>query len=85
VQTRVALTLYICGNTARAQRAAAVARSLPDCDLLIIDVMEHPEIAEREHILATPTLVRHDPPPPRRLVGDLSELATVRRSLGLPI
>jgi circadian clock protein KaiB len=42
-------------------------------DLEIIDVLEHPEVAEREKILATPTLIKQLPPPLRRVIGDLSD------------
>jgi circadian clock protein KaiB len=35
-------------------------------------VLEHPELAEEERILATPTLVKQLPPPLRRVIGDLT-------------
>jgi len=38
----------------------------------IIDVAQHPEIAEAEKILITPTLIRELPEPQERIVGDLS-------------
>lgn len=40
---------------------------------MIIDVLEHPQIAEDEKILATPTLIKALPPPLRRVIGDLSD------------
>jgi circadian clock protein KaiB len=51
--------------------------------LEIVDVLEKPEQAESEKILATPTLIRQLPGPPRRLVGDLCEPARVIQLLGL--
>ena len=42
-------------------------------DLQIIDVLEHPQLAEDEKILATPTLIKEIPPPLRRIIGDLSD------------
>ncbi len=42
-------------------------------DLEIIDVLENPEIAEDERILATPTLINSLPLPLRRVIGDLSD------------
>jgi circadian clock protein KaiB len=39
----------------------------------VIDVLEHPQLAEDEKILATPTLIKQLPPPLRRVIGDLSD------------
>ena len=52
-------------------------------ELEIIDVMEHPELAEDERILATPTLIKSLPPPLRRVIGDLSDKEKVL--LGLEV
>jgi len=41
-------------------------------ELKVIDVLEHPELAEADNVLATPTLIKQLPPPLRRLIGDLS-------------
>ncbi|HIK46709.1 MAG TPA: hypothetical protein IGR64_17820 [Leptolyngbyaceae cyanobacterium M65_K2018_010] len=40
--------------------------------LQLIDVLNHPDLAEADQISATPTLVRVSPLPPRRLVGYLN-------------
>ena len=50
-------------------------------NLDIIDVQLEPALVVRDQIVAAPTLVRHMPAPPRRLVGDLSDLGQVRQSL----
>ena len=42
-------------------------------ELEIIDVLEFPQLAEDEKILATPTLIKQLPPPLRRVIGDLSD------------
>ena len=36
-------------------------------------MLEHPQVAEDEKILATPTLIKQLPPPLRRVIGDLSD------------
>jgi circadian clock protein KaiB len=41
--------------------------------LKIIDIVKHPEEAEKNQISATPTFVKVWPPPTRRLVGELQE------------
>jgi len=40
--------------------------------LNIIYVTETPELIERENVIATPTLIKELPPPPKRLIGDIS-------------
>jgi circadian clock protein KaiB len=52
-------------------------------DLEIIDVLENPQAAEDEKILATPTLIKQLPPPLRRVIGDLSDKEKVL--LGLEV
>lgn len=75
---RYLLKLYITGRSPRAERAIANLRrlckeELEGCyELEIIDVLEHPQLAENDRILATPTLIKQLPPPLRRVIGDLS-------------
>ena len=52
-------------------------------DLEIIDVLEFPDLAEDEKILATPTLIKSLPLPLRRVIGDLSDKEKVL--LGLEV
>lgn len=52
-------------------------------DLEIIDVLEFPDLAEDERILATPTLIKSLPLPLRRVIGDLSDKEKVL--LGLEV
>lgn len=72
------LKLYITGRTPRAERAIDNLRrlckdELEGCyEVEIIDVLEHPQLAENDRILATPTLIKQLPPPLRRVIGDLS-------------
>lgn len=51
--------------------------------ITIVDVLEHPELAEEEKILATPTVIRELPLPRRRLVGDLSDVRGVLSALDI--
>lgn len=83
------LKLYVTGKTARSEHAIRNLRQLCETHLAgryrieIIDILEHPQLAEDERILATPTLIKNLPPPLRRLIGDLSE--TEKVLLGLDI
>ena len=42
-------------------------------ELTVININDHPEEAEKEGIIATPTLIEEYPPPQKRLVGDFSD------------
>lgn len=87
--SKLALKLYIAGRTVRTEQAIANIRKICDTDLagkyslIVIDVLERPQLAENEKILATPTLVKDLPPPLRRIVGDLSNREQVLVGLDL--
>jgi circadian clock protein KaiB len=49
----------------------------------VVDVLLHPQMAEDEKILATPTLIKQVPPPVRRVIGDFSDREKVLLALGL--
>jgi circadian clock protein KaiB len=49
--------------------------------LKIVDVQQYPELAEKDQVTATPTLIKTWPPPVRRLVGALDQIERVRRLL----
>lgn len=85
-----ALTLFVTGHTVRSERAVANLRRIcaglgERCELTIVDVLERPEVAEREKVLATPTVIRNRPLPRRRVIGDLSDAAKVVTELDLPL
>jgi circadian clock protein KaiB len=73
------LKLFVTGASPRTESAIANLQRICEEELRgqytleVIDVLEHPEAAESERILATPTLVKQLPPPLRRVIGDLSD------------
>lgn len=83
------LRLYITGKTGKSERAIENLRRIcheelqDQYEMEIVDVLDNPQLAEDEKILATPTLVKRLPPPLRRLIGDLSD--TEKVLLGLDI
>jgi circadian clock protein KaiB len=83
------LTLFVNGASDLSARAVADARTLCDAhlggsyDLAVVDIHENPAAALRSHVLAAPTLVKNQPLPVRRVVGDLSDPAKVRLALEL--
>lgn len=83
-------TLFVAGESPRSTRAIEnlrklVARALAeDFELVVVDVVEDPVAAETQRILATPTVIKAEPGPERRVTGDLSDLEAVGLALGLP-
>ena len=82
--------LYIGENTARAQAAVSNLRFLCESrladryDIEVIDAVERPDLAENARVLATPTVVRVEPEPQLRVIGDLSDHERAAEVLGLP-
>lgn len=83
------LKLYITGKTPRTETAVAMLRKICEEELQgqyqlnVIDILEHPQLAEDEKILATPTLIKVLPHPLRRIIGDLSNKEKVLLGLDL--
>ena len=83
------LRLYIAGQTSRSITALANIQRICDEHLEgryrieVIDLLERPQLARGDQIVALPTLVRKLPEPIRKLVGDLSN--TERALVGLDL
>lgn len=83
------LRLYIAGQTARSITALANLQRICEEHLEgryrieVIDLLERPQLARGDQILALPTLVRRLPEPIRKLIGDLSD--TERALVGLDL
>lgn len=83
------IKLYVTGRTPRAQQAIRNLQQICEkelggrYELVVIDVLDRPQLAEDEKILATPTVVKELPVPMRRIIGDLSD--TERVLLGLDL
>lgn len=81
--------LYITGQTHRSFSAVRNLHRICDrwipeqFQIDIVDVLENPQDAEDNQILATPTLVKSYPPPAQRIIGDLSDPQRVATTLGL--
>ena len=83
------LRLYVTGMTPRSTRAISSVRAICEeflagrYDLKIIDVYQQPTLIRDEQIFATPTLVKKEPQPERRMIGDMSNRARLIAGLGL--
>lgn len=81
------LRLYIAGQTPKSIAALANLRkycenNLAGCyEIEVVDLLEHPELAKADQVVAIPTLVRRLPPPMKKIIGDLSNREKVLRGL----
>lgn len=83
------LRLYVAGQTPKSIAAFANLKKLCEEHLAgrytieVVDLVEQPQLAAGDQIVAIPTLVRKLPEPLRKIVGDLSN--TQRTLVGLQL
>jgi circadian clock protein KaiB len=83
------LRLYVDGQTPKSVAAFNNLKKLCQKHLEgryqieIVDLMQNPQLAEGDQIVAIPTLVRKLPEPIKRIIGDLSETERVLVGLDL--
>jgi circadian clock protein KaiB len=83
------LRLYVAGQTPKSLQAFANLKRICEehlegrYNIEVIDLLEYPQLAKGDQILAIPTLVRKLPEPIRKIIGDLSD--TERLLVGLDL
>jgi circadian clock protein KaiB len=88
-EDRFQFTLYVSGASDLSSRAIVGAKALCEAyvsgryDLSVLDLETNAVAASADRVLATPTLLRTQPSPQRRFVGDLSHVELVAVALGL--
>jgi circadian clock protein KaiB len=88
-EAKYELRLYVAGQTVKSLNAFANLKRICETHLAgkyrieVIDLLENPQLAAGDQILAIPTLVRKLPKPIKKIIGDLSN--TLRVLVGLDI
>jgi circadian clock protein KaiB len=83
------LRLYIAGRTLKSVTAFENLKRICEehlkgqYEIEIIDLIEQPQLAKGDQILALPTLVRRLPEPIKKIIGDLSNTDRVLVGLDL--
>ena len=83
------LRLYVAGQSARSVAALQNLEAIGEQHLAgryrieVIDLLKQPQLARGDQIVAVPTLVRHLPPPMKKIIGDLSNAERVLVGLEL--
>jgi circadian clock protein KaiB len=85
------LRLYVAGQTPKSVLALANLRKICEehlqgrYEIEVIDLIENPQLAQGDQILALPTLVRRLPEPIKKIIGDLSNTERVLVGLDLRV
>jgi len=88
-RVRYVLRLYVTGASDRSSRAITNIRWFCEhylkgrYDLAVVDIYQQPSLAQTQEIIAAPTLVKSEPLPPKRLVGDFSDRERLVAGLGV--
>jgi len=83
------LRLYVAGKTPKSVTALANLKKICETHLNgkysieVIDLIDNPQLAKTDQIIALPTLVKKLPLPVKKIIGDLSN--TERVLMGLDI
>ena len=83
------LRLYVAGQTPKCAAAFANLKKLCEEHLAgryrieVVDLLQDPQLAKGDQILAIPTLVRKLPEPLKKIIGDLSNQERVLVGLDL--
>ena len=84
--TKYLFKLYVAGMT-RDRRddisriEQMMMKVVDDFTLEVIDVLENPSLAEENHVLATPTIVKELPEPVTKIIIDLENLDSIKAGL----
>jgi circadian clock protein KaiB len=83
------LRLYVAGQTPKSVLAFTNLKQICEehlqgrYEIEIIDLLQNPQLARGDQILAVPTLVRRLPEPIKKIIGDLSNTERVLVGLDL--
>jgi circadian clock protein KaiB len=83
------LRLFVAGQTPKSIRALANLKALCETHLKgrykieVVDLLENPQMARGNQIVAVPTLERDLPKPVQKIIGDLSNTERVLIGLAL--
>ena len=88
-KNKYVLRLFVAGATTRSRQAILRVRELCETELKdagslkVIDIYQQPDLARKNQIVATPTLIIEFPPPLRRFIGNLANFTSLLVELDL--
>lgn len=84
---RYAMTLFVAGASRLSLQAVSRVRDFCEkelsgnYDLEVVDLYRAPERAKQAQVIASPTLLRDQPAPARRVIGDMSDRGRLRAAI----
>jgi circadian clock protein KaiB len=84
---RYAMTLFVTGASRLSLQAVSRVRAFCEeelsgnYDLEVVDLYRAPERAREAQVIASPTLLRDQPAPARRVIGDMSDRGRLRAAI----
>ncbi len=91
IEDKLVLHLYVSGMSQKSMEAIENIRRLCDehlkdaVELEIIDIYKNPELAEEQHIVFSPSLIKSLPLPKKILIGTLADTEKVLKVLGITL
>jgi len=89
LDSRWTFRLYVAGHAPRYEAARLHLKQLCEerfagnYSIEVVDLLEHPEKARSDNVIAIPMLERVSPEPVVRIIGDLSDKQSVLGALGV--
>lgn len=83
------LRLYVAGQNPKSVTAYLNLKKICEeylprrCNIDVVDLLDNPQLSQKDQILAIPTVVRSHPLPIRKIIGDLSNKERVLTGLDL--
>ncbi len=84
---RYSMTLFVTGASRLSLQAVSRVREFCEeelagnYDLEVVDLYRSPERAREAQVIAAPTLLRDNPTPVRRVIGDMSDRGRLRAAI----
>lgn len=91
IEGKLILKLYVSGMSRKSMEAIENIKWLcgkhlkGHFELEIIDIYKNPKIAQEQHIIFSPSLLKQLPLPKKTLVGTLSDTNKVLKALGITV
>lgn len=89
VQSKYFLRLYVSGLSASSTKSIENIKSICETyintmyEMEVVDIYQQPELVIADNIIAIPTLIKMNPLPCRKIVGDLSDMRVVLQGLDI--
>jgi circadian clock protein KaiB len=88
---RCKFRLYVCGKSSQKREIEKALRNIMEeksnnsISIKVIDLLECPESASADNVIATPTLIKVSPDPVVKIIGDVTDREQLFKCLQMAI